>query len=450
MFREASVYLEKEWISSKDRKPLVIRGARQVGKTWIVREIAKKTKKQLIEINFERSINIKSLFDTTDPKVILQNLEVYLGSRIDLQSSILFLDEIQEAPDVLAKLRWFYEEIPSLPIVAAGSLLEFAIEGYRSSMPVGRISYLHLEPLSFEEFLYAEGKEILVEYMEQITIPHFKMPEAIHERLQNSFKRYMQIGGMPAAVLRWVESQSLNSVFSLQQDLLATYRDDFFKYKGRIDVQKLDILLKSIPLQLGEKFMYSKADSSIQTPTAKQILLLFNKARLCHMVQNSSGNGVPLAGEIKSKSFKQVFLDTGLVNRLLGNDFEGSKTIIEGKISEQVVGQMLRCLFPFYKEPTLYYWHREEKGSSSEVDYLIEHNAEVIPIEVKAGSTGSLKSLHFFMNNKNLPRAIRINNDIPSITQVNIQNTSDMCISYTLLSIPYYLTGQIHRLLDLL
>lgn len=370
--------------------------------------LEKLQKRQLIEINFERSININSLFDTTDPKVILQNLEVYLGSRIILQSSILFLDEIQEAPGVLAKLRWFYEEMPDLPIVAAGSLLEFAIEDYSSSMPVGRISYMHLEPLSFEEFLHAEGKETLVKYMEQIITPHFEMPEAIHERLQNSFKRYMQIGGMPAAVLRWIESQSMNSVFSLQQDLLATYRDDFFKYKGRIEVQKLDVLLKSIPLQLGEKFMYSKADSSMQTSTAKQIVSLFDKARLCHMVQNSSGNGVPLAGEGKSKSFKQIFLDIGLVNRLLGNDFDSAKTIIDGKISEQVVGQMLRCLFPFYKEPALYYWHREEKSSSAEVDYLIEYKAQVVPIEVKAGSTGSLKSLHLFMHTKKLPLAVRI------------------------------------------
>ena len=244
---------------------------------------------------------------------------------------------------------------------------------------------------------------------------------------------------MPAAVSMWI-SQDSDAAMSGQQDLLATYRDDFFKYKGRIDVQKLDKLFAAIPHQLGKKFTCSKADPSIQSPTAKQILSLFNKARLCHSVQSSAGNGVPLAAEVKDKAFKQIFLDTGLVNRSLGN-LSLSKTIIEGGISEQVVGQMLRCLFPFNVEPALYYWQREEKGSNAEIDYLIEHNNRVIPIEVKSGSTGSLKSLHLFMKTKNLPIAVRINDDLPNITPKRVT-------SYTLLSIPFYLTGQVHRLLD--
>jgi predicted AAA+ superfamily ATPase len=446
MFRSALHYLEKYWIKKNDRKPLIIRGARQVGKTWLARELAKNTTRQLLEINFERDPQLKSLFESNNPKIVLENLEIYLGKKIDLTSSILFLDEIQDAPEIIAKLRWFYEEVPELPVIVAGSLLEFIISDHAFSMPVGRITYMHLEPLSFEEFLCACGKETLLMYIKDI-IPPFIIPSAIHQSLTDLFRRYIFVGGMPAAVASWVKDQSMDSVINIQQDLLSTYRDDFFKYKGRFDVNKLDKLLKAIPLQLGKKFVYSKADESIQSPSAKQILSLFNKARLSYSVEGCSGNGVPLAGEAQTKFSKQIFLDVGLANRFLGNNFSSLSTIIEGGISEQVVGQMLRCLFSFYVEPKLYYWQREEKGSSAEIDYLIEHEKLVVPIEVKSGSTGSLKSLHLFMNLKNLPIALRINNDLPSITPVRIKNADKTEVSYTLLSIPFYLTGQIHRLL---
>lgn len=446
MFRFALTYLNENWITYNNRKPLVIRGARQVGKTWLVRELAKNTKRQLIEINFERDPQIKSLFETNNPRVIIQNLAVYLGAHINPASSILFLDEIQDAPEILAKLRWFYEELPELPVIAAGSLLEFILQDHGFSMPVGRISYMHLEPLSFEEFLLAQNEELLLNYI-QTLVPPFpvnKIPLAIQHKLEDHFRNYLQIGGMPAAVSIWID-QGAKHAITIQEDLLATYRDDFFKYKGRIDVQKLDILLKAIPSQLGEKFIRSKADSSIQTATSKQILSLFNKARLAHVVKHSAGNSVPLAAEVKDKSFKQIFLDVGLANRMLGSF---SVYPIMGGIAEQVSGQMLRCLFPFYVEPALYYWNREEKGSNAEIDYLIEHKNQVIPIEVKAGSTGSLKSLHLFMSVKKLALAVRINEDQPSITPVVIKQNDGTDYAYTLLSIPFYLIGQLHRLLD--
>jgi len=447
MFRSALPYLENKWIVSPDRKPLVIRGARQVGKTWLARTLALHTEKKLVEVNFERDPQIKSLFETNNPKEILQNLEVYSGVKIDPASSLLFLDEIQEAPEILAKLRWFYEDLPELPVIAAGSLLEFILQDHAFSMPVGRISYMHLEPLSFEEFLHGCGKETLLTYIRNIK-PPFVIPSAIHEKLQDGFRTYVCVGGMPAVVANWIKNQSIEDVINIQQDLLTTYRDDFFKYKGRIDVHKLDTILKAVPLQLGEKFVYSKADSSIQSAVGKQILSLFNKARLCHGVQSSSGNGVPLGAEVKEKAFKEIFLDVGLAGRSLGNGFSMPQTTTEGGISEQVAGQMLRTLFPPYEEPSLYYWQREEKPSNAEIDYLIEHGKQVIPVEVKSGSTGSLKSLHLFMDLKKSTIAVRINNDFPSITAVSVKGRDGQNLSYTLLSIPFYLTGQIHRLLD--
>lgn len=443
MFRHALTYLEKNWINQSDRKPLVIRGARQVGKTWLVREFTKNTNRDLIEINFERDPQIKSLFETNDPKIIVQNLEVYYGKHINLKSSLLFLDEIQDTPEILAKLRWFYEELPELPIIATGSLLEFILQDHAFSMPVGRISYLHLEPLSFEEFLMALGEEKSVEYLKNLE-PPFTIPIALRHKLQDRLTNYLQIGGMPAVVQAYINQGASNAI-SVQEDLITTYRDDFFKYKGRIEIQKLNTLLKAIPSQFGQKFVYSKADPTIQSSTAKQVLSLLNKARLTHTVQHSAGNHVPLAAEVKDKSFKQIFLDVGLANRSLGSF---SVHPITGGIAEQLIGQMLRCLFPFYIEPTLYYWNREGKGASAEIDYLIEHNGYVIPIEVKAGSTGTLKSLHHFMHEKKLSIAVRINNDLPSITHIATKLSNGKAVSYTLLSIPFYLTGQIHRLLD--
>jgi predicted AAA+ superfamily ATPase len=447
MFRKALDYLEKKWINDRDRKPLVLRGARQVGKTWLVRELSKRLKKQLVEINFEQNPQLKSLFETNNPKSILQNIETYFGTKVESISSLLFLDEIQEAPEILAKLRWFYEGLPELPVIATGSLLEFILQSSEMSMPVGRITYMHLEPLSFEEFLQAQGAEGLLTYLREIE-PPFIIPAAIHQSLQEHFRKYLRIGGMPAVVIAWIKDQSIESVKALQEDLLTTYRDDFFKYKGRIEVQRLDTIFRAVPVQLGQKFVCSKAAPSIQVPAIKQILSLFNKARVCHLVQSSSGNGVPLKAEVKDKVFKQIFLDVGLVNQFLGNDLLFSKGITEGRLSEQVVGQMLRTLFPFYKEPSLYYWQREEKGSQAEIDYLLEHKGEVIPIEVKSGSTGSLKSLHLFMNIKRSALAVRLNDSIPSITAVKIKNGDEPEISYTLLSLPFYLTSQIHRLLD--
>jgi len=447
MFRFALPYLESQWFASQDRKPLIIRGARQVGKTWLARNLAENTGKKLVELNFERDPHLKSLFQSNDSTKILQNLELYFGTSVDPNSCLLFLDEIQEAPEILAKLRWLYEEIPVLPVIAAGSLLEFIIQDHAFSMPVGRVTYMHLEPLSFEEFLHACGHQKLLEYIQTIESP-FSIPQVIHEKLQENFRNYLYIGGMPGVVKHWINNQSIENVMITQEDLLATYRDDFFKYKGRIDVERLDKILKAVPKQLGEKFVYARADSSIQAAAGKQILSLFNKARLCHSVESSNANGVPLSAEAKGKAFKEIFLDVGLVNRALGNSFPFSKTVVQGGISEQVVGQLLRTLTPFYVEPSLFYWQQDKNQSNAEIDYVIEHENRVIPIEVKSGTTGSLKSLHLFMRTKNFTHAIRINDDLPSITPVNIKDIDPKGFSYTLLSIPFYLTGQIHRLLN--
>lgn len=451
MHRKALHYL-KTWLTEFGRKPLVIRGARQVGKTWLVRQLAIETSKTLIELNFEKQPSDFSFFESNDPKKILLHLSGKQKQPIDIANSILFLDEIQAAPEILAKLRWFAEDLPELPVVAAGSLLEFVLANHTFSMPVGRISYLHLEPLSFEEFLRAINKKTLCDYLSQIDFME-KVPLAIHETLLSHFKEYVIAGGLPAAVSTWITKQNLSAVNRVHQELLATYRDDFSKYHGRTAIHYLDETLSSVPKMLGQKFIYSRVNNSAQSSTIKNVLDLLEKARVCHSVHCVSANGIPLAAEIREKFFKKIVLDVGLSHAILGinlQDILNAQDIIlinSGAMSEQAVGQLLRTIFPFYVEPVLYYWSREEKNANAEIDYVIQQSTNIIPIEVKSGATGSLKSLHFFMGLKKYSLALRVNGDFPSKIQVNVKNNDGKQIQYTLLSIPFYLVEQIPRLL---
>lgn len=451
MERNALGFL-KNWLTSVDRKPLVLRGARQVGKTWLVRHLAKTTGKRLVEINFEKQPAQASLFAPNDPQQILLNLRTALRQDINPLNSILFLDEIQAVPHLFAKLRWFYEDLPELPVIATGSLLEFLLAEHSFSMPVGRISYMHLEPLSFDEFLLANDMKALYDYLLAYDF-NIEIPISIHEQLISLFKQYLLVGGLPAAVASYTSERSFTKVSQIHHDLMATYRDDFAKYSGRIAIERLDEVTMAIPKMLGQKFVYNKVNPAVQSSTIKQSLNLLAKARVCHRVLSCSANGVPLGAEVNEKYFKAIFLDTGLSSAALGlslteiNDTNEIVVINNGGISEQVVGQLLRTINPPYIEPSLYYWLRDEKGSSAEIDYILPFGSKVIPIEVKAGSSGSLKSLHLFMGLKKLPLAIRINSDLPSEVVVNVKDRLGDTIEYTLLSIPFYLISQINRLL---
>lgn len=451
MERACNGFLD-HWLNTQDRKPLVIRGARQVGKTWLVRNFAKRHHLHLIEINFEKKPGLAGLFQTNDPKQILLNLSAIETIPLNSSNSLLFLDEIQAFPELIAKLRWFAEDMPELPVIAAGSLLEFVLEDHTFSMPVGRINYMHLEPFSFEEFLLALGREGLLQYLTSYQWGS-EVPALIHEQLTTYIKEYTLIGGMPRALSKWKEHRSLQEVSQVHHDLIATYRDDANKYKGKIDAERIDEVMMAVPKFLGEKFVYTRVNPLVQIGSIKQSLDLLCKARVCHRVTGVAANGVPLAAEIQDKYLKVIFLDVGLCSAALGLSLD---TLIltdelvlinKGAIAEQITGQLLRTTSPYYVEPVLYYWHRDVKGSSAEIDYIFQHKNKVIPIEVKAGSTGSLKSLHYFMGLKGFRIAVRINSDLPSKTNIQVKDHTGNPIEYTLLSLPFYLLGQLHRLL---
>ena len=444
MERKSLKYLQ-DWLNSHDRKPLVIRGARQVGKTWLVRRLAELQNKRLVELNFEKKPQLATLFTSNDPHEILLNISANINQTIDSTNSLLFLDEIQAAPTLLAKLRWFLEDLPQLPVIAAGSLLEFTLEEHSFSMPVGRIGFFHLEPLSFEEFLIAKNQNILLEYLFGYDFSR-EIPVAIHQQFTALFKEYMIVGGMPAAVSSWINERSLQKINQIQHDLLSTYRVDFAKYRGRISIERLDETFMSIPKMLGQKFVFSEVDPSVTASSIKKALSLLEKARVCHAVISSASNGVPLSASVNKKFFKEIFVDIGLCCAALGVNFNQISQLDEiifinqGGLAEQVSGQLLRTVLPFYIEPALYYWQRTKKGASAEIDYVIEHGGQIVPIEVKAGKTGTLKSLHLFMALKKLPIAIRINSDVPSKFDLS---------DYSLLSIPFYLAEQVHRLIEI-
>jgi hypothetical protein len=445
----------RQWLFASSRKPLVLRGARQVGKTWLVRATARDHDLHLIELNFEKEADLKALFASNDPKRILSQLELREGRTIDVARTLLFLDEIQAFPEMLAKLRWFYEGMPELAIVAAGSLLDFVLADHKFSMPVGRISYYHLEPLSFDEYLTIAGRGIALEMLQSLSLDEIRQGDAIlgpiHDMLLEEMRTYLLVGGMPDALATWIDSRSFVAVSQVHQELLATYRDDFSKYSGRIARERLDEVTQSVPRMLGNKFKYVNVNRQIRSDSVKQALHLLCTARVVHKVLASNATGIPLGATVNHKTFKVIFLDCGLASAALGLQLVGQLSprelvlVNEGALAEQLVGQALRAQTPYYVEPALYYWLREKKGSESEVDYLIQSGMTLLPVEVKAGRTGSLKSLHVLMHDRQLRHAIRLNADPPSIVRAS-SSVAGLPCAYDLLSLPLYMAGQISRL----
>ncbi len=453
--KRACMKFLSEWLVDPFRKPLVIRGARQVGKTWIVRQLAEIHEKKLIEINFEDRPDYASLFSSNDPIKILERIRNALKiDDIDVKEALLFLDEIQVAPELFAKLRWFKEKMPELPVIATGSLLELVLDRHSMSMPVGRVSFMYLEPFSFEEFLHAKGEVGLVRTIREYTWQE-DMPTLLHDDLMGLFKEYVLVGGMPDAIAIWKDTGSLSKVSNVHNDIMSTYRTDFTKY-DKVDPMILNDVIKSVPLQLNKKFMYSSVNRKVNPQVIKKAFDLLCQARLCHKVQATAANGLPLGGGVRHRFFKAIFLDVGLCSASLGllMDYAENVDTLElelvnkGGIAEQVVGQLLRTIEPLYKDPELFYWLRNKEGSDAEVDYVIQDRSKVLPIEVKAGTSGALKSLHLFMRSKKLSHAVQVYGAAPSQFEVSVKTTEGHPVKYQLASIPFYLVGQLPRLLN--
>ena len=441
-----------QWLKNKNRKPLILRGARQVGKTWLVRDFAHRHDLYLIELNLERSPHLADLFAGNDPAAVLQNIEAELSMTIDPASSLLFLDEIQAAPELLSKLRWFKEEIPGLPVIAAGSLLEFALKRYPYSMPVGRITYFYMEQMSFFEFLLASGNKPLYQKLASYEL-NKDIPRPLHQKCLEFYYQYCLVGGMPEVVSEWMENQDPASCLKLQQDLLATFRDDFYKYGGEMDARLLADIMLSVPRQLGSKFVYSRVDPSLKILPVKKAFSLLCQAKVCSKILHTTGNGLPLGAESNAKFFKSLMIDIGLVSAQLGlsaikrQDQRDLFFTNKGGLAEQFVGQQLRFAQTPSTDPQLFYWQRTG-GRLGEIDYIIQHGSRVVPVEVKSGPAGKMKSLHQFMAEKKLDLAVRCNLNLPLVETIRVKTTLGQPVAYRLVSIPIYLSEHLPRLIE--
>jgi|JI9StandDraft_1071089.scaffolds.fasta_scaffold00252_10 predicted AAA+ superfamily ATPase len=430
-----------EWQNSPYRKPLILRGARQVGKSFLVREFGKNEFSNFIEINFELQPELKNSFKDKKPESILKNLELYLNRKIELENTILFLDEIQECPEAILSLRYFHEQMPTLAVIAAGSLLEFALNSEEYRSPVGRIQFLHLYPLSFQEFLKAIGETIVLEFLHKVNLSD-EFSSIVHEKLLNLYKDYLIVGGMPEAVKVYTETKNFSLVKQIQLSLLQTYRDDFSKYAGKVKRKYLEKVFYSIPTMLGKKIRYSEIDKETPSRELKNAVELLESAGVVNKVIGTNNIELPLSYHAKDNFYKLTFLDTGLSLKASGLEetILTSPNILgvyEGGLAEQFVGQELIAYANPEERTKLFYWERFKRGSSAEIDYLFAYKSQVYPVEVKAGKTGSLKSLKIFKEEMKSQISIRF---------------SKLPLSYHegLLSIPLYMIAETERLLDII
>ncbi len=452
MYRKASQDLH-EWKNRTGRKPLIIRGARQVGKTWLVREFARQNFENYIEINFDKAPTKAQLFKNRDIDKCLQLIETDSNIAIVPGKTLIFFDEIQAGSEVLPVLRYFYEERPDIHILAAGSLLEFLLAEHDFSMPVGRVEYLYLGPMDFDEFLIALGQPRLAGFLNNFSFED-SVPDSIHDNLMYYVQLFWLIGGMPAAVQQYATNEDITAAVREHESILQTYEDDFSKYRKRIHPLRLRKIFRRLPALIGNKLKYVNIDPNEKSRDLANSLHLLELARVYYPVRHSAGNGVPLGAEAKDRDFKPLFLDCGLIATSLGlnlSDLHMQADLLminNGSIAEQFVGQHLLYRQQSYKRPELYYWNREKKSSQAEVDYLIAFAGKVVPIEVKAGKTGSLKSLQVFVSEKKSPVAIRFNSMPPSSLKTQSAIAGKDIVSFSFISLPLYLVCQIERLLE--
>ncbi|MCK5581167.1 MAG: ATP-binding protein [Candidatus Omnitrophica bacterium] len=400
------------WKKEHNRKSLLIRGARQVGKTYSLRSLGKSFKHYL-EVNFEEDRTVKQFFSgSLDPAAICQKLSAYYGIPVISGDTLLFFDEIQACPEALSSLRFFYEKMPDLHVAAAGSLLEFAISEIPSH-GVGRIRSLFMYPLSFDEFLNACGEAGLIEIKSKAS-GKYPLDDIFHQKLIDYLKIFYILGGMPEIVNEYSKTKDILICQTKLNDLIETLKDDFAKYKKRAPVQRLNEVYNSVALQAGSKFKFSNIESFSCHNSLKESLELIIQAGLAYKAYHTSAQGIPLGAQIKINKFKVLLNDPGIHQKLTGLNIsdiiaaENFNIINKGCLAEIFVGTEILKYAPPDRKNQLFYWHKEQRGSNAEVDYLIQKNEEILPVEVKSGTKGQMQSMRIFLKSHNLNRGIRI------------------------------------------
>jgi predicted AAA+ superfamily ATPase len=402
-----------EWKDSRIRKPLLLRGARQVGKSSTVREFGKQFD-YFLEINFEKKEfqDAKTLFGkSSSPKQLCYEFSAMYDTPVIPGRTLLFLDEIQSCIPAISALRYFYEEYPELHVIAAGSLLEFALQEI-PSYGVGRIRSMFLYPFSFDEYLRAMNHNMLADALQKAS-PEKPFSEALHNRCLQELLRFMCIGGMPQVVATYADGGSLLECQQVLDDLTLTLSDDFSKYKERVPTSRLRDVFASVIHQTGGKFTYSQASQNANHLQIKESLELLELAGILHPVTHTSANGLPLAAETNRKHRKFLIFDTGIYQRFLRLDLgqlltaERLEQVNKGALAELFVGLELLKSAPSNFPLQLHYWQREKPGSAAEVDYVVQCNSDIVPVEVKSGTKGSMQSMFLFLSEKKYEYGIR-------------------------------------------
>lgn len=432
-----------KWKHQTDHMPILLRGARQVGKSYVAEQFGRDHFENIVIVNFELQPELISCFETLMPSEILQKLTLSIHQKIIPGKTLLFLDEIQDCPNAIRALRYFKEKLPALHVIGAGSLLEFTLNDADFRMPVGRVQSLYLKPLSFKEYLIAAHYQDLREFIENADL-NKKIPTVIHETLLKQIKIYMNLGGMPSVLATYFSEKifhDFNICREKQAVLLNNYRQDFGKYAQHVQIKNLQLVFEKAPGMVGDHFKYANVDPNVRSQYIKAALELLQQAGLLYYIYSTAASGIPLITLINEKKFKILFLDVGLVvyasrieAELLLNDII---LVNRGALAEQFVGQELLAYAPNYDEAKLYFWCREKKSSMAEVDFIITVGSKIIPIEVKAGSTGQLKSLHLLMQERNMSLGLRI-------------SQQPLYFDGKILSLPFYLVSEIERLVKMI
>jgi predicted AAA+ superfamily ATPase len=432
------------WKASNNRKPLVLRGARQVGKTTLVKEFSKSYKYKIF-LNLEKSKDVQYFEDFDNVATLKEAL--FFDNDIPshgLEGTLLFIDEIQESPKAIQLLRYFYEELPELHIIAAGSLLEFAMKNVKS-FPVGRIEYLYLNPLNFSEFLLALGKQQVLEQFHQIPIKDFA-----HQTLLEYFNIYAIIGGMPEIVQTYLSSKGISDLPKVYESIWATYKNDIEKYTSNETERKvIKHIVNVAPLYIDQRIKFQNfGNSNYRSREVSEAFRNLDAAKIIQLIYPTTDVEIPAKPDIK-KSPRLQFLDTGLVNyelkiqadllslKDLSNAFKG--TIIPHLITQELLS--LNTIN--YPKPN--FWVRDKAQASSEVDLVFPYQNKLIPIEIKSGATGSLKSLHEFIERSNHHYAIRI---YAGKFKIESHRTPKKNKLYHLMNLPYYLGTQLPKYID--
>jgi predicted AAA+ superfamily ATPase len=399
------------WSATSQRKPLLLRGARQVGKSSVVKNLSKQFE-FFVEINFDENPRYRSVFkDGFDPIEICEQLSILKNTPIIAGKTLLFFDEIQACIPAIASLRYFYEKMPELHLIAAGSLIEFVLADI-PSFGVGRVRSMFLYPFSFEEFLLANNEKMLLKALNKAK-PSHTLPDSIHQTLKTYLKKFLLVGGMPEAVRAYILNRSMLEVQRILDDLVLSIEADFAKYKNQVATAHIKEVFKAVVHQIGNKFTYTYPNATLNNLQIKEGLHLLQMAGLIHAVTHSASNGIPIGAEINVKKRKYLIFDMGIFQRIVGLDIanllmeDDFNAINKGNIAELFVGLELLKNVDCYQKSDLFYWHREAKSSNAEVDYVVQQQDAIIPIEVKAGQKGAMQSMYLFLDEKKANIGVR-------------------------------------------